>query len=140
MYMDINRYKYIGRLKEDKVNLICHHLHLYLCIRNPNRIKKIPQNVYGFVYRQSQLGSRVTTLQKDNLSTVDMYSGRKQPVRMIRQSQHGDNLRPLHLASYNRPLVYRIVSGENDNQSLFSEYYGSLQLIYFNTAWRQQQY
>ena len=70
MYMDINRYKYIGRLKEDKVNLICHHLHLYLCIRNPNRIKKIPQNVYGFVYRQSQLGSRVTTLQKDNLSTV----------------------------------------------------------------------
>ena len=40
--------------------------------RNPNRIKKISQNVHGFVYRQSQLGCH------------------------IRQSQHGDNLRPLH--------------------------------------------
>ena len=31
----------------------------------------------------------VTTLQNDYLSTVDMSRGRKQPVRMIRESQYG---------------------------------------------------
>ena len=32
-------------------------MYIGLRSRNPNRIKKIPQNFYGFVYRQSQLGN-----------------------------------------------------------------------------------
>ena len=32
-------------------------MYIGLRSRNPNRIKKIPQNVHGFVYRQSQLGN-----------------------------------------------------------------------------------
>ena len=82
-------------------------MYIGLRSRNPNRIKKIPQNVYGFVYRQSQLGSRLTTLQNDNLSTVDMYRGRKQPVRMIRQSQHGGYApRAQTATAHDRPSLF----------------------------------
>ena len=46
------RKRIAGRLKEDKVDLICHHLHLYLCIFVLAQGIQIPQNVYRFVYRQ----------------------------------------------------------------------------------------
>ena len=68
-------------------------MYIGLHSRNLNRIK-IPQTFMDLFIDSHNLV--ITTLQNDNLSTVDMHRGRKQPVRMIRQSQHGDNLRPLH--------------------------------------------